>query len=307
MRQFIARRIVLALLTMLVVSFLVFTISRLHGDPRNLLYAADAIEFDQEQWDALGKQLGLDKPFAVQYAIFIGNLLRGDLGESIWRYKPVTEVLWERIPATAQLALGGFLFSLLAIPLGVISAVKRGSVWDILARTIAVLGQSMPGFWVGIMLIFLFAVNLEWLPTSRRGDITHYVLPTITLGIFPLSGILRLVRSSMLDVMDSEFIKLARAKGAANARIVWKHAFRNALIAPLTFSGLLIAGLLTGSIITETVFAWPGLGLLAIGGVQNSDYPVTQGVVLVFTAFYVLASFGVDLAYAFIDPRIRLS
>jgi peptide/nickel transport system permease protein len=307
MRQFIARRIALALLTMLVVSFLVFTITRLHGDPRNLLYAADAIEFDQEQWDALGRTLGLDKPFAVQYAIFIGKLLRGDLGESIWRYKPVTEVLWGRIPATAQLALGGFIFSLLAIPLGVVSAVKRGSVWDIFARTIAVLGQSMPSFWVGIMLIFLFAVNLEWLPTSRRGDITHYVLPTITLGIFPLSGILRLVRSSMLDVMDSEFIKLARAKGAANARIVWKHAFRNALIAPLTFSGLLIAGLLTGSIITETVFAWPGLGLLAIGGVQNSDYPVTQGVVLVFTAFYVLASFAVDLAYAFIDPRIRLS
>jgi peptide/nickel transport system permease protein len=307
MRQFIARRIALALLTMLVVSFLVFTITRLHGDPRNLLYAADAIEFDQEQWDALGRTLGLDKPFAVQYAIFIGKLLRGDLGESIWRYKPVTEVLWGRIPATAQLALGGFIFSLLAIPLGVVSAVKRGSVWDIFARTIAVLGQSMPSFWVGIMLIFLFAVNLEWLPTSRRGDITHYVLPTITLGIFPLSGILRLVRSSMLDVMDSEFIKLARAKGAANARIVWKHAFRNALIAPLTFSGLLIAGLLTGSIITETVFAWPGLGLLAIGGVQNSDYPVTQGVVLVFTAFYVLTSFMVDLAYAFVDPRIRLS
>jgi peptide/nickel transport system permease protein len=292
---------------MLVVSFLVFTISRLHGDPRNLLYAADAIEFDQDQWDALGRELGLDKPFTVQYAIFIGKLLRGDLGESIWRYKPVTEVLWGRIPATAQLALGGFIFSLLAIPLGVVSAVKRGSVWDIFARAIAVLGQSMPSFWVGIMLIFLFAVNLEWLPTSRRGDITHYVLPTITLGIFPLSGILRLVRSSMLDVMDSEFIKLARAKGAANARIVWKHAFRNALIAPLTFSGLLIAGLLTGSIITETVFAWPGLGLLAIGGVQNSDYPVTQGVVLVFTAFYVLTSFMVDLAYAFVDPRIRLS
>ena len=307
MYRFLARRLVLAILTMLIVSIVVFGITRLQGDPRNLLYADLVVTKNDVAWEAFGRELGLDKPIIVQYVVFIGRLLKGDLGKSIWRNKSVTSVIWERLPATALLAVGGILFSLFAIPLGVISAVKRGSVWDILGRTIAVLGQSMPSFWVGIMLIFLFAVQLEWLPTSRRGDFSHYILPSVTLGLFPLAGMLRLIRSAMLDVIDSEFIKLARAKGVSGTTVVWKHGFRNALIAPLTFAGLLIAGLLTGSIITETVFAWPGLGMLAIGAVQNSDYPVTQGVVLVFTLFYVGSALLVDVIYAYIDPRIRLS
>lgn len=307
MSGFLVRRFWMALLTLFVVSMIVFGISRVQGDPRYLLYADQTITKNDKQWEEFGKELGLDKPLVYQYALFLGRALKGDLGDSIWRYKPVSTVIWERVPATAQLALGGFIFSLLAVPLGVISAVKRGTIWDLSARTIAILGQAMPSFWVGIMLIFIFAVEFNVLPTSRRGGLSHYVLPTVTLGIFPLAGMLRLIRSSMLDVLDSEFIKLARAKGVSYTKVVWKHAFRNALIAPLTFAGLLIAGLLTGSIIVETVFAWPGLGLLAIGAVQNSDYPVTQGVVLVFTTFYVLSSLLVDIAYARLDPRIKLT
>lgn len=306
MGRFLVTRVLLAATTLWVVSIVVFAIARVQGDPRDLLFAQQFGNQDPKQWEEFGRQIGLDKPMVYQYALFLGRAFKGDLGKSIWQYKPVSSLIWERLPATAELAFGAIIFSTISIPLGVLAAVKRGSIWDLSARAIAVLGQSMPSFWIGIMLVFVFAVRFELVPTSQRGGLSHFVLPVITLGIFPLAGMLRLIRSSMLDVLDSEYVKLARAKGVSGNVVIWKHALRSALVAPLTFAGLLIAGLLTGSIIVETVFVWPGMGLLAIGGVQSSDYPITQGVVLVFTMFFVLSSLVVDIVYTLVDPRIRI-
>lgn len=306
MARFLVTRVLLAAATLWVVSIVVFAIARVQGDPRDLLFAQQFGNQDPKQWEEFGRQIGLDKPMVYQYGLFLGRAFKGDLGKSIWQYKPVSSLIWERLPATAELALGAIIFSTISIPLGVLAAIRRGSMWDLLARAIAILGQSMPSFWIGIMLVFVFAVRFELLPTSQRGGLSHFVLPVITLGIFPLAGMLRLIRSSMLDVLDSEYVKLARAKGVSGTVVIWKHALRSALVAPLTFAGLLIAGLLTGSIIVETVFVWPGMGLLAIGGVQSNDYPITQGVVLVFTMFFVLSSLVVDIVYTLVDPRIRI-
>lgn len=306
MARFLVTRVLLAAATLWAVSIVVFAIARVQGDPRDLLFAQQFGNQDPKQWEEFGRQIGLDKPMVYQYGLFLGRAFKGDLGKSIWQYKPVSSLIWERLPATAELALGAIIFSTISIPLGVLAAVKRGSIWDLSARAIAILGQSMPSFWIGIMLVFVFAVQFELLPTSQRGGLSHFVLPVITLGIFPLAGMLRLIRSSMLDVLDSEYVKLARAKGVSGNVVIWKHALRSALVAPLTFAGLLIAGLLTGSIIVETVFVWPGMGLLAIGGVQSNDYPITQGVVLVFTMFFVLSSLVVDIVYTLVDPRIRI-
>ena len=199
--------------------------------------------------------------------------------------------------------------SVTGIPLGVLSAVNRGSLWDYIGRGFALLGQALPVFWLGIMLILIFSVQLRWLPTGTLGEsgnsIKHFILPTITLGWIASASYLRLVRSAMLEVMDSEFIKLARAKGVSNFGVVWKHAFRNALIAPLTFSSLLLTAFITGAVVAETIFSIPGLGRLAFEAISNNDFPVMVGVVMVFTAMYVGLNFITDLLYAFIDPRIR--
>ncbi len=305
MRRFLVRRAIAAALTILLVTVVVFVLARLQGDPRTLYVEED---MPPEVYEAMGRALGLDKPIYVQYAIFLGRLARGDLGKSIHQRRPVLKVIAEKLPATAQLALGGFLFSLLVgVPLGVLSAVKRGTAWDYMGRTFAVLGHSLPSFWVAIMAILIFAVYLRWLPTSRAGGIDHFILPSIALGWAAAGGQLRLVRSSMLDVLESEFIKLARAKGVSSTRVIWKHALRNALLAPLTFAGLTLAALITGAIVTETVFAWPGLGLLAYQAVQSSDYAILQGVMVVVTLFYILTSLIVDILYAYADPRIRYS
>jgi peptide/nickel transport system permease protein len=218
----------------------------------------------------------------------------------------VKTVIVERIPATLQLAASAAFFSVIVgVPLGVLSAVKRGSLLDYAGRTLALFGQALPPFWLGIMLILLFAVRIDWLPTSGRGGITHYILPSITLGWLTASGLLRIVRSSMLEVLDSEYIKLARAKGVSNRSVIWKHAFRNALLAPLTYAGLLLAAFITGAVVTETVFGWPGLGRLAVQSVNNNDFPTMTGIVLLFTVSYLGMNLLVDIAYAYIDPRIR--
>ena len=241
------------------------------GDPRDVLLTTYT---SQEQYDAWGERWGLDKPLVVQYGIWLGNALKGDFGESLRELRPVRKVILERIPATLQLAAGAMIFSLVVgVPLGILSAVKRGTVWDYVGRTFALFGQALPPFWLGIMLILLFAVQISWLPTSGRGGINHYILPSITLGWLTASGILRIVRSAMLEVLGSEYIKLARAKGVSSRSIVWKHALRNAMLAPLTFGGLILAAFFTGAVVTETVFAWPGLGRLAVQSVNNNDFP----------------------------------
>jgi len=292
------------MVTMLVVTMVVFALSRIQGDPRGVLLPEDAT---LKQYEDFGKELGLDRPVFVQYVIYISRLAKGDLGKSILQRKSVAEILRLRIPNSAQLAASAFIFSLLVgIPLGVMAALKHGTGWDYGARLFAMVGQAMPVFWIALMLIFVFGVALGWVPTSRKVDWTSYILPTVTLGWFAAAGQLRLIRSSLLEVLQAEYVRLARAKGVSGVLVVWKHALRNALIAPLTFAGLTLAGLISGSIVVETVFAWPGLGSLAFQAVSNSDYPILQGVILLITFFYVLANLLVDILYLFLDPRIKV-
>ena len=252
--------------------------------------------------------LGLDKSYPEQYWIFLKNAVRGDFGVSIVQKQPVGSLIVQRLPATLYLGLVAFVFSLVVgIPLGVLSSLKRGSVLDQVGKIIALIGQSAPPFWIGIMLMFFFAVRLGWVAPSGREEISSIILPAITLGWFNVAANLRLMRSAMLDVMDTEYIKLARAKGVSQNIIIWKHALRNALIPPLTFAGITLGGLITGSLVAETVFAWPGLGQLAFLAVRDSDYPLLQGVVLSFAAAYLATAFLVDVFYAYVDPRIRFS
>lgn len=306
MATFLVKRFVILVITLLVVSVIVFALTRLQGDPRVLFLNEYSSLVGNDLWDEWGRKYGLDKPMAVQYFIFLGKIARGDLGQSLREQRPVIEMIREKLPNTLQLGLAAFVFSnLIAIPLGVLSAVKRGSIWDYFGRTLAAFGQALPPFWLGLMLVFLFAVRLGWLPTSQKGGIEHFVLPVITLGSLSLAGNLRLMRSAMLDVLDSEYVKLARAKGVPRLRVIWKHALRNALITPITHAGLLFVGLITGSVVTETVFAWPGLGRLATNAVVEQDYPVVSGTILVFTVVYVTIAVFMDVIYAIVDPRIK--
>ena len=305
MQKYLVRRLALAVVTLLAVSLIIFIMSRASGDPRHIMLDDYSTE---EDWQRMGEVLGLNKPYYQQYFIFLGDAARGNFGQSIKEGRPVTDVILERLPATLYLGLTAFLVSLLVgIPMGILSAVKRGTLVDQFGKVIAMLGQSAPPFWLGIMLIIFFAVSFELLPPYGRDDWNSIVLPAITLGWYYAAANLRLVRSAMLDVLDSEYIKLARAKGVPNRGVILRHAFRNALIPPLTFAGVTLGALVTGSLVVETVFAWPGLGKLAIDALFAFDYPLLQGVVIVFTLLYVVAAFSVDVLYAYIDPRIRYS
>ncbi len=311
MSRFIIRRVFYMMLTMLVATLMVFSLSRVVGDPRLLYVQEGGYGLSEEAWDALGVKLHLDKPVAVQYLYWLSEAVRGDLGDSMLDRKPVSEILYDAMGPTLQLAFFGWMFAtLVGIPLGVLSAVKRGSIWDYLGRGVALLGQTLPVFWVGIMGILIFAVQLRWLPVGTMPDefsIKHFIMPAITLGWFSAAGYLRLTRSAMLDVMDSEYIKLARAKGVNATVVLWKHAFRNAIIAPLTFSSLVLAGFITGAIVTETVFSWPGLGRLAFTAVDDNDFPLIVGLMLLFTFMFLLVNLFTDILYAYVDPRIRFS
>ncbi|NQW24268.1 MAG: ABC transporter permease [SAR202 cluster bacterium] len=303
MQKYLARRFVLAFVTLLAVSLIIFIMSRVSGDPRHI-YLDDYST--QEDWDRMGVVLGLDKPYYQQYGLFLKGAIRGDLGESVREARPVTSVIWERLPATLMLGAVAFTLSLLiGVPLGILSAIKRGTPLDALGKLVALIGQSAPPFWLGIMLMFFFAVKLGVLPPYGKQDWNSIVLPAVTLGWYYAAANLRLVRSAMLDVLDSEYIKLARAKGVNSRTVILKHAFRNALIPPLTFAGVTLGALVTGSLVVETVFAWPGLGRLAIEALFAFDYPLLQGVVITFTLLYVIAAFIVDVLYAYVDPRIR--
>jgi peptide/nickel transport system permease protein len=306
MQRFLIRRFFLMIITLFAVSMIIFVMARVGGDPRSLLLDDHATK---EQWELLGEELGLDKPLYYQYAIFMSGVLRGNFGESISLRRPVMEVISERILPTVQLGGAAFLLALLVgIPLGVLSAVKRGTIFDQFGRAIALIGQAAPSFWLGIMFIFWFSVGLGLVPPSGRQDWNSFILPTITLawGGF-LAGSLRLMRSAMLDTLDSEYVKLARAKGLSSRAIIWKHSFRNALIPPLTLAGVSMPAILTGSITTELVFAWPGMGQLAVQALFSSDYPLIQGLTIMFTLGYVFVALLIDILYAYVDPRIRYS
>ena len=303
MQKFLVRRFFLAIVTVMIVSVIIFIMSRAAGDPRAMLLDDYST---MEDWDRMGAALGLDKPYYQQYGIFIKDALRGEFGQSIKQGRPAMHIVMERLPATLQLGGAAFALSLIiGVPLGILAAVKRGSAIDLFGRGVALVGQSAPPFWLGIMLMFFFSVNLGWLPAFGREDPRGVILPAVTLGWYYAAANLRLVRSAMLDVLDSEYIKLARAKGVSSRTVIMKHAFRNALIPPLTFAGVTLGALVTGSLVVETVFAWPGLGRLAIEALFAFDYPLLQGVVITFTLLYVTAAFVVDVLYAYVDPRIR--
>ena len=305
MQKFIARRLVVTVFTVLLVSVIVFVMVRVSGDPRTLLLDDYA---SIEDYNELTVNLGLDKPLYIQYGIFLKHAIVLDFGDSVVDEQPVTATILERFPATLQLGLAAFAFSLIVgIPLGILSSIKRDSSWDHVGKLVALLGQSLPPFWLGIMLMFFFAVTLGWVPPSGRYEWSSFILPAITLGWFTTAANMRLVRSSMLTALDSEYIKLARAKGVSETVIVWKHALKNAVIPPLTFMGVTLGTLVTGSIVAEAVFAWPGIGLLAFDALRQSDYAMLQGIIIFFTLMYVGTSLAVDILYAYLDPRIRFA
>ena len=305
MQRYIAGRLVQCLVTLLVISLLVFALARLTGNPLDVMLPIDASAELQEE---MSQELGLDQPMYVQYGLFVQRLLYADLGTSIRTKKPVAELIGQRLPNTLKLVFFSTTMALLmALPLGVIAATRKGGLWDVGARTVALFGQSVPTFWAGIVLISIFAVNLDVLPAGRMEGFASYVLPAVTLGLFGfmLAGVVRLLRGSMLDVLDSEYVKFARIKGLAESVVTWKHAFKNALIPVVTFVGFYFGILLAGSVVVETVFAWPGIGRLAFEAVQWRDYPVIQGVVLLVSTIILAGNLMVDILYAYIDPRIR--
>ncbi len=291
---------------MIGISMIVFGLSRLTGDPR-LLYMTPGTRWSQEAWDARGKELGLDKPMAVQYLVWAGNAVRGDFGNSLWHKRNSLDVILSKMPATLQLSSIAYVMAVaLGITLGTIAAVTRGTFIDIGARAFALVGQAAPPFWLALVLIYIFGVYLDWLPTSRRGDWSNFVLPAITLAWLGSAAITRLTRSALLEVLDSEYIKLARAKGVSGTQVIIKHGLKNALVAPLTVSAVLLASFLTGTVVVETVFAWPGLGRLAVDATKNNDFPLVTGITVIFAAMFLVSSLIADLLYAYIDPRIRI-
>ena len=305
MRRFLLSRILQALVTLWLLTMVAFVMTRLTGDPLDVLLDARATEDDRK---AMASVLGLDRPLPVQYAIYLGHAVLGNFGDSFKTRRPALTMVMERLPLTLELGTTAFLVSLvIAVPIGVISAVRRDTSVDVLGKVIALLGQSFPTFWLGLMLILLFAVTLAWLPASGAGGPAHLVLPSITLGWFTVAGIMRLVRSAMLDTLGQEYVVTARAKGLRESGVVWKHALRNALIPPLTYAGLIFVGLLAGAVVTETVYAWPGVGQLVIESVAFRDFPVIQVILLLFGVMYVGMNLVIDLLYIWIDPRIGLA
>jgi len=303
-------------MSLIAATLIVFVLSRAQGDPLLLYAKPGGYGVSEEQTAALTKKLALDKPLVVQYFIWLGRVVRLDFGKTLLAEREVTTVIREKAGATLQLGFAAWVFAtLVGVPLGVLSAVKRGTLWDYFGRAFALVGQATPVFLIGLLGILIFAVQLGWLPAGSRpigkpffpDQFRALIMPTIALGWLPAASYLRLTRSSMLEVLDSEYVKLARAKGVASNMIIWKHAFRNALIPPITVSALILIGFLEGSVIIETVFSWPGLGRTVVDSIFNNDFPLLTGVILIFALLYVGGSFIADMLYVVIDPRIRYS
>jgi len=303
MGRFIIIRLLQAFVALIGISILIFVLVRASGDPALLMAGSTSTP---EEIDRIRADMGLDKSLPEQYWIFVTDLAQGDLGESFVKQRPVTDMIAELLPNTISLSATSFFLSmLLALFLGVLGATKRDTFLDNGVKFIAVLGQALPVFWVGIMAIMIFAVQLRILPTSGMGTFAHFVMPVAVMSFFLLPGMMRLVRSSMLDVLDSEYIKMARIKGLPERIIIWKHALRNALIAPLTVAGMLFAMLITGTVVLENVFNWPGIGRLLLQGVMGRDFAVVQGIILMLAVVVLMVNLLVDVLYAYIDPRIR--
>jgi peptide/nickel transport system permease protein len=302
--RFLTVRLLQALATLLVASFVVFALGRITGNPADTMLPIEATAAERS---AFIERMGLDRPIIVQYWVYLTNALRGDFGRSLRNNYPVTLLAGEYLLNSMKLATWAMVFVVLvSIPLGVVSAVYRGRFADKVAMTVALLGQSLPPFWTGIMAVMLFGVYLGWLPTAGIGGWQYYVLPATTLGLTIVAGVVRLLRSSMLEVMDAEYIKLARAKGVAEGVVVWKHALRNALIPVVTYIGLMYGQIVAAAITTEVVFSWPGLGRATYEALLTRDFPMLQFTVLVWAALIIAINYVVDLIYLILDPRIRL-
>ena len=306
MQRYIIIRLVQSIFTLIGVSIIVFSLARLSGNPLDVLLPPEA---DDETFRRISELWGLNEPWYSQYFTFVKNVSRGEFGPSFrWQGRTAMELVLLHLPATLQLAVISIGVSvLLAVPIGVMSAVKKGTMVDTMGKLIALLGQSLPSFWLAIVLIWIFAVQLGWFPTSGRGGISNMILPAVAMGWFSVASFMRLTRSSMLNVMDSEYIKLARIKGLKEWKVVWKHGLKNAAIPPLTVFGAIVVGQMTGSVTIETVFAWPGIGLLALQAVNSRDYQVIQAVTMFISVLFIGMNLLIDILYAYIDPRIRFA
>ncbi len=303
MTAFLVRRLVRTIVVLWGVTTIVFVVTRLSGDPIALIVPPEAPRAEIERVRA---QFGFDRPLPVQYGIFIRRAVVGDFGQSIRQRQPAMRLALDRLPATLQLAAWSFLFAVVVgVPLGIVAGVRPRSVWDNVTMTVAVVGQAVPTFYLGILLIIFVAVRLGWLPVGGRGDWKTLVLPVVTLGTYAMASIARLTRSAMLEVMSQDYVRTGRAKGLSERAVTLRHGFRNALIPVVTIMGLQFGTLLGGAVVTETIFAWPGLGLLAINGIGSRDYPVVQAAVFLAAVSFVIINLVVDLLYSQLDPRIR--
>ena len=305
MLTYITGRVLQGILVVFGVLLLVFVIIHLTGDPARLMVPLEATEEDVQR---IRVELGLDKPLPEQFARFLAGAVRGDFGTSLrYQGQPALKLVTERFPATFELAAATLVWSLpLSLLLGILAALKRHSILDNLAMLTALLGQSLPNFWLGLMLILIFAVQLGLLPSSGRGSLGHVILPAVTLGSFFMARITRLVRSGMIEVLDQDYIRTARAKGLTDRLVLVRHALKNVAIPVVTIVGLDIGALLGGAVITETVFAWPGIGRLAIDSIANRDFPVVEADVFFIAVAFVVINLVVDVLYAWLDPRVRV-
>jgi peptide/nickel transport system permease protein len=305
MRQFIIRRTIYAIITLLILSLTIFLVVRLTGDPVTLLAEPGARPEDLAR---VRVEWGLDRPLPVQYLSFLENILTGKLGNSFNYEMPVSTLYFQRLPNSLELALAASLISfVIGIPAGLISAVRVNGAWDNFGKIVALLGLSIPGFWLGLVLILVFSVWLGWLPTSGQGDWRNLIMPAWALGWYFAASLLRLTRSSMLEVLRSEYIKLARLKGLPSVVVIAMHAFKNALIPVITLAGVNLVIMINAAVIIEVIFAWPGIGRLLYEGIFQRDFPLVQGIVLLAGMMIIAINLLIDILYAYIDPRIRLT
>jgi len=301
---YIIRRLLLLFLVLYgVVTIVFFLIHMIPGDPVDIMLGDNAVSADKE---ALRHDLGLDMPLRVQYIHYLSSVARGDLGVSIHSKRPVLAEIFERFPASAELMGGAMLIALLiALPLGILAAIRPYGILDGAAMLVSFLGVSIPSFWLGLLLILLFSIQLDWLPVNERGGLNNLLLPALTLGMSMAAMLSRMIRASLLEVLDEDYIRTARAKGLWERSVILKHALRNALIPVITIVGLQVGVLLSGAIITESIFDWPGLGTLLLQGIHTRNYTLVQGCILFIATIYVLVNLATDIAYGWADPRVR--
>jgi peptide/nickel transport system permease protein len=302
---YIASRLLQSVFVLVGVSIVVFGLMFLTGDAAALMMPVD-MSLGKKQIEEFRREMGFDRPFLEQYARYAARAARGDLGESLWQRRPALQMIISRLPATLELAFAALAVSLfIGVPVGIFAAVRRGTAFDAFATVVAVAGNSMPVFWLGIVLILIVSVWLGLLPASGRGGLTHIILPAVTLGAYSGSITARLLRSSLLDVLSRDYVRTARAKGLKERAVILRHSLKNAALPVVTVIGLQMGHLLGGAIITETVFAYPGMGLLAIQAVRNRDVPVAQAFVLMVAVIFILTNLAVDVLYRYLDPRVR--